>query len=339
MKITRYAVIFVMITLISLLSLKFNVGKYSDVTHKKVEYNAILDSAIDSALESVVASADGNTVTIDKDACVSNFYKCLYSGFNAIDSNTTQAMLQLYTPILAIADEDGLYVNYSTEVSGEITKVWSQKIPYADSYTAKDELGQSFTYIVNYTMTDSLTITILGEQNLYSGNYEELVKAYKTTTSSAYRKIKAIMNGNVLGAPGYFEAYRDATITAVIDDKLNYYVNNHNRIAELYGEQYTFRIPNSATSEISRAIQSPSFISFFQGYPYGRSTSEVYSNFEVSGARVTKNQGYYVRWVDGYLYYHRAYCKATVDNEINDWFSSKEECARIGALPCPYCKP
>lgn len=339
MKITRYLSVFMLIAVILLFQNQVKIDRFQDVSNKKIEYNSILDAAIDAALESTVQSADGLTVEIDKELCVENFYKALYAGFDAIDSETAQQKLQYYTPVLAIADVDGLFVNYSDEVSGSIKKYWSQKIPYSAYYSGIDASGTAFTYVVNYCMGDSLTVTIIGDQNVYSGEYEELSEVYKDNYAAEYRKIRAVMNGEVLGAKGYFELHRESAIQSVIVDQLNYYVNRHNDIAEAFGEQFTFQLPTSAVSSVARAIENVSFISFFQGYPYGMGLSEVYSNFEVSGARIAKNKGYFVREVGGFLYYHREGCYAVYSSDVNDWYSSAKECALVGALPCPYCEP
>lgn len=338
MKTTRFVVIFLLFISVYVLLFSFKESQFANVVNKKAEYNKSLDSALDAALEGIVESADGNSVIVDKDACVSNFYNCLYASFNALDSETTQAMLKLYTPILAVADEDGLYVYYSDTVNGEVQKVWSQKIPYTRHFTTTsvDATG-AVGYTVNFQLDDTVTIKIDGDDSIYSGRYSELVKNYANATGSEYKAIRAVLAGEVFSAEGYFELWRSQVITECITDKLSYYVNRHNRIAAMYGEQFTFQLPVSASSDISRSISNVSFMCFFQGYPYGSATSDVYSNFEISGAHVTKNSGYYTRVVDGYLYYHKPSCNKGSGEQ--NWYATQEECAWAGALPCPYCNP
>ena len=124
-------------------------------------------------------------------------------------------------------------------------------------------------------------------------------------------------------------------------ERLSYYVNRHNAIAAYYGESFTFSLPLSSSSDVARSIEDVSFISFFQGYPYGRGTDDVYSNFEISGARITKSLGYYVRLGkqngQTFMYYHKPNC--TYGEGENYWYSTREECALQGAMPCPHCKP
>lgn len=338
MKITRFVPIFLLVIFVYVLLLLFKTTQFANVVNKKAEYNKALDSALDSALMGIVESADGNTVVVDREACVSNFYNCLYASFDALDSETTQKMLQLYTPILAVADEDGLYVYYSDVVNGEVQKVWSQKIPYTRHFSvASVGVEGAIGYTVNFQLDDIVTIQIDGDTSIYSGRYSELVKNYANSTDSKYRALRTVLAGDVFSTEGYYELWRSQVITECIMDKLNYYVNRHNRIADMYGEQFTFQLPDSASSDISRSISDVSFMCFFQGYPYGKSTSDVYSNFEISGARVTKNAGYYTQVVDNYLYYHKVWC--THGSGVKKWYSTQEECAWAGALPCPYCNP
>ena len=340
MKTFRYAVIFLLIFIPLFMVLQFKINKNSIVVQKKAEYNNALDNALDSAVEGIVENADGNSVTVDKNECVNNFYRSLYAAFGALDSETTQAMLQLYTPILAIADEDGLDVYYSDEVNGEVKKVWSQKTPYSKHFTQGDLNNPSGVvgYTVNFTLGDEITVVIDGDNSdIYKGHYNELKAAYANTTDARYAKLRTVLNGDVLGAEGHYTLWKNQVITDTITNTLGYYVNRHNRIAADFGEQFTFQLPVSAESDIARGISGVSFMCFFQGYPYGQGTSEVYSNFEISGAHIIKSKGYYTQAVDGYLYYHTTTC--TKGKGAKHWFETKEECAWKGALPCPYCNP
>lgn len=340
MKITRYVIIFALIFLSTYMIFQFKVDKYSSVTQKKAEYNHAVDSALDSAVEGIVESADGSTVIVDKQECVDNFYNSLYASFGAMDSETAQQMLKLYTPVLAIADVDSMQVYYSDEVNGDVKKVWSQNIPYSRHFVEGDLASPdgAVGYTVNFTLNDEITIVIDGDNStIYKGRYNELQSAYKNNKQTRYSKLLTVLKGDVLGSEGHFELWRSQVITDTIMSNLSYYVNRHNRIASDFGEQFTFRLPLAAESEVARSISGVSFMCFFQGYPYGAGTSEVYSNFEVSGAHIIKSDGYYVQSVSGYLYYHRPDCSHGSGKK--DWYSTKEECAWQGANPCPYCNP
>ena len=122
MKITRYGVIFLLAALTLMIVLQMKIDKFTKFSDRKVQFNNALDSAIDSALEGVVVSADREEVTIDKNLCVNNYYKALYAAFDAIDNDEKQEMLDLYTPVVALADNDGLWVYYSEEDNGRIHK-------------------------------------------------------------------------------------------------------------------------------------------------------------------------------------------------------------------------
>lgn len=331
MKTFRYAAIFLLVFLTFMVVHGYNTNVYSRMVHQKTEYNHALDSAMDAAVEGIVESADGNNVTIDFEQCVDNFYRDLFASFGAIDSPVTQAKLELYTPILAIADVDGLYVYYSDIANEQVVRNWSQKIPY--SYSGSTD---GIKYSVNFTMSDEVTIVIDGINTVYSGHYSELSVKYPASYDE-YKEINRVIRGDVLGTSGAFQSWRHATISNTIVKELNYYVNRHNLVASAFGEQFTFELPLSAESTISRGIEDVSFMSFFQGYPFGSGTSSVYSQFEISGARVSKGKGYYVQVVDDYLYYHQISCRK--GEGYRDWYATREESAMKGALPCPYCNP
>ena len=339
MKTTRFAVIFLLVFISMLMAFNFKVTRYSNVTEKKAEYNYALDAAMDAAVAGIVESADGNSVIVDKQECVDQFYKSLYAAFAAMDSDTTKAMLELYTPVLALADEDGLDVYYSDVVNDDVQKVWSQKIPYTRHFSmaVPSDPNGNIGYTINFTLGDELTLMIDGDTSVYKGHYSELQNDYANQKDSKYKRLKTVLKGDVLGEEGYFQLWRNQVVTDTITEKLGYYVNRHNRIAEMNGEQFKFVLPQSAASDVSRAVDSVSFMCFFQGYPFGKGTSEVYSNFEISGARVTKSAGYFTQAVDGYLYYHKPGC--TKGSGTKKWYKTQEECAWQGALPCEYCHP
>ena len=345
MKITRYGVIFLLAVLILLVSLQMRIDKFTTFSDRKVQYNNALDSAIDSALDSVVISADRDVVEINKELCVDNYYKALYAAFDATDNPDKQDMLRLYTPVLALADDDGLWVYYSrVEKNGEgsIKKVWSEKTPYSRTFSIPNTgaVNGNINFTLNFSMSDNLIIKILGDSNVYSGSWVSLQERYVKEVNKN-KPIYKVLTSEYLAAEGYYQLWRKQVITDTIMERLSYYVNRHNEIASFYGESFTFSLPLSSSSDVARAIDSVSFISFFQGYPYGRGTDEVYSNFEISGARISKSLGYYVRSIKQngqyFNYYHKPDCDYGEGTDY--WYKTREECALQGALPCPYCKP
>lgn len=350
MKLTRYAIVFILIFMSMFGTLSYRVNKFTTSVTQKAAINDAIDTAVDAAVNGIVETADGDSVTISQQNCISNFYRSLYASFGIIDSTVQQQLLLNYIPVMAIVDEEGLYVNYSDNSSNSrtnLTKVWSHCIPYSESYTAALGPGENVNFCVNFTLTDFVTISIdydgtsgisSGEYHVYSGDWQDLKAQYGTDNAPA--GIKAVFTDSKIfsAEEGVFETVRNNVVTDTIVNRLNYYVNQHNRIAKLYGEQYTFHLPSTAYSDVNRNLDNISFICFFEGYPIGKGTDNTYSKFSIGAARVIKNIGYFTRLGDdGLLYYHKDSCNNGIGKTYR--YVTREECALQGAMPCPVCNP
>lgn len=331
MKITNAIILLVTIFILLAVPISQRVDSYAKMVERHTEYNNGLDAAIDSALESIVESADGSRVEIDFDMCVNNFYAGMYAAFGATSSESAQTQLRVCLPVLAIVDVDGLYVYHSNINGNQITSSWSEKIPFV--YTAP-------SYTVVFGLDNTVKFKVVGDSTVYSGDYRSLKEQYASEVSDdKYARMATIYDASCLKSVEDFESTRDVTVTKIIVENLNYYVQQHNIIGQAYGFNYTFSLPENAEADVARAIGDVSFISFFQGYPYGVGTSESFSKFTVSGARLRKNHKFYLGEIDNFLYYHTGDCpyiKSISDSRVYD---SKRDCALEGATPCPYCKP
>lgn len=348
MKITNFVLVFLISIFAYYDILNTNVQELSIISSKYPQYNNAVDTAIDAAVSSSIESANGiSDLSSNFDGCVDKFYNSLFASFNAADNEVLQQDLQLYTPVLALADVDGFYILYNdTDKDGKLTKVKTQKFPYIAEFD-EDIKGNPMSYTINVTLGDEVTVTFADDKNIYNGNYSELAKKYpKTHLDDVYEK-------TVLSRPGSFIDWKNHVISEAICEQLNHYIQRNNTIASDFGIKYNFTLPESASTELTNGISDITFIALFQGYPYGAGTKSVYNKFCVSGARVDKIRAYYVRpYKDGneiHYYYHKYDCKKMLDStitndgfyETNDGlgyaFSSAKEAAASGALPCPYC--
>lgn len=329
MKITNAIMLLLAIFLLLAAPLSQQVSNFDKMTEQHTSYNNALDSAIDYALESIVESADGTQVEINFDECISNFYEGMYAAFGASNSETAQTRLRVCVPILAIVDVDGLYVYHSNLNNNQVVSNWSEKIPFV--YTAP-------SYTITFSLDNTVKFKVAGDSTVYTGDYRYLKEQYASEVSGdKYDRMSKIFDSSCLKSAEDFESTRDLTVTNTIVDNLNYYVQKHNRIGQSYGYNYTFALPSSAKTDVARAIGDVSFISFFQGYPYGIGTSDSFSKFTVSGARIEKKKKFYLNKVDDFLYYHTEDC--VYSKGSSHVYDSKKECALEGANPCPYCKP
>ncbi len=255
-----------------------------------------------------------NQLVIDENGCIfpshekayTTLLNSLYTSFDLNLDSEGKQRLELFLPIIAIADNDGLYMFYFEEgnTNGKhLERVWTERIPYDVEYK---ERHYEFTLSGNMIWYDE-------EENL-------------------------IIESNLSLE---FENVRKDTISNIIEQSITKYMNQHNKIAKQYGIQYDFQVP-MVDSMSGRAITNPSFLVLFQGYPL-TGTEEVYQCFAFAGASLRKSNWYILTKKDWYYLYHRNDCKVLKEIEEKELVSeeiickTKNECSSYGAFPCPDC--
>lgn len=348
MKLSNYTIIFFIAIFAYYCIATSNAETLSTMSLKYVQYNDAMNDAVDTAVSSIVENANSATeLSSNFEGCVNNFYQNLYASFGAIDNEILQQDLQIYTPVLAVADVDGFYILYNdTSADGKLVKKKTMKLPYTKTFD-KGTDGSVLHYTVNFTIGEDITVIMRNDDTIYKGSYSELkTKFPDTILAQKYDK-------TILAKPGTFTDWRNQVISQSICEQMNYYVRRNNKIAADFGITYNFSLPATAATELSNGISNVTFIALFQGYPYGAGLSDVYNKFCVSGAHVSKVHVYYVRPVqeaDGlHYYYHKPECRELFDASVDAdgfygtdsglgyAFSSAQDAASSGALPCPYC--
>lgn len=340
MKSYNYAIVFLLV-FISLFSIQnARISTFVNAQYESVALNDAVDSAIDSAVTGLVSMADGYSVEIQRETASTQFYRALHASMGILNDEDAQEMLDVFIPILAFADTDGICVQYMEETQNGYVKVWGPKYSYSKEYIYHENNGlanSDWKYTIAYTMEDVITVTI--DNTVYTDTWTLLKDPGDTATQNYGSDAKLVA---VMGQPQFddaesFDAYRKEAITSIIVEKLEYYTSLHNRIGAVYGQNYTFSFPESADSEIIRAIEYPTFMCLFQGYPLAGGTSQRYNNFALGAARVAKGTKYFTQAIDGYLYYHKGTCTAGSGDICQ--YQTREECAWHGAMPCEVCNP
>lgn len=267
---------------------------------------------MDTAFEQAVDDAT-NQLLRDEYGCVyqsvSYAYEVLINSLSiSLDlmmDKEGQQRLELFLPMIAVVDENGLYVSYLSakdEFSNQLQRVWSDCIPYETDYENKH-----YRFYLSGTA--------------------------QCTTKEGEEAVVVTL--------GALELLRKEVIATTIEKTISQYIMLHNRIAKAYGITYEFQIPAENNALYSRAITSPSLLVLFQGYPF-QGTDEVYQSFAFNGASIKKRNYYLITKKDWYLLYHKSDCK-TVSKEDGETTgdevicNTKEECASYGAFPCPSC--
>lgn len=339
MSLSKFIVLFVLSFSCFTFIANMKIQKFSEAVEKKVELNDAIDRALDAAVDDSILTTDDYTVEVSRKKCSDNFYRALYAAFGILDgSEEQQNLLDLYIPAFAMVDDNGITVQHSEIIDGELTKVWGQKRVYAKKYS--QQIGAVANQYIDYTIAYTLgrSITVIVGDNQYTGVWSSLKDLYSKSTKPEDSEIKIVMNSTIFESENSFSLEKNAAIADTIIDTFEYYVNRHNDVAKQYGITYTFTIPSSMHSSLARSIETTSFLCLFQGYPLGQGTSEEYNTFALAGVRAAKNSQYAVaKGADGQLYYHKLWCEDT--KNATTIYNSKRKCAQHGALPCEKCRP
>lgn len=317
MKITNYAILFAVIFICLSLPRSIKTDHIQTMVKKQKEYNQALDASVQDAVFNLVEMDSAQKVQLNKDEAVQRFFKSLYSNFGILQDVYKQEQLKIYVPVILITDEDGYYIYYSHFEEKDGSPVLYQNWTEKKAYSYEDE-----RYVYALTLGNFIRIYDKQSNEVYEGDYHDLA---------------AMMPGStILASEAVFEECRRTYVVESIVNDMNYYINEHNRIARFYGVTYNFALPSIQQEDWYRTIDDISFMVVFQGYPYG-SSRDYYNRYEIGGARIRKTSSYYINMDNGIPVYHRSSCSKIVDR-LEPYYT-KLECAREGAFPCTECNP
>lgn len=317
MKLSNLAIMFVFIIACILFPRKIMEENIQAIEKQQLQYNQAIDIAVDDAIYDLVEFDSGNEIKLDKEQAVSNFFKtlCLNLGAN---SKEKQELLKAYVPVILVTDTDGYYIYYSDLISTsngkEICQNWTEKLPY--SYEEKGD-------VYSFTLKNFVKVYDHKKGKILEGTYSDMKKLLPNSTIFQNEK--------------QFDTIRRQCIIRTLKNTMSYYVNEHNRIAKHYNIMYEFSFPEIENEDWYRTIDDVSFLAVFQGYPYGGVHQGYYNRYAFGGARVKKENYYYLTQKGNEFLYHKGTCKEV--NEFSVPYFSKVDCAKQGAYPCSECNP
>lgn len=326
MKVSNYVIMFCILFLGFVLVTNSSTNALDTITKKQIDYNNAVDTAIEDAAQQVVNQDDNRGVLKDRDIILQNYFLSLYSSLGSLSDASSQQMIQLYTPVFIIVDNDGFYVNYCDEINGgtNFGRVWSTKYPFG-----YDSGAYSYAFRLDGTMT-------------------VLNKSTNAVTVGTYKDIRSAITGTICSTKTEDEVNKIIHTIAVseLTDKMENFINRHNKIAKNSGLNYQFSMPVIEDSTWSSTLEGTSIFAIFQADPYDDGLGGVYNRIAFGGAKITKSSLYYLKQSDdsGILMYHRPGCPSLAgltDEELAnlDAYNSKRECAQHGAYYCEICKP
>ena len=290
---------------------------------ERIQYDNAIDHAVEDGVYHMVEYDSMDEIVINKDAAVENYFRAAYAGLGIGDSPTAQSWLQIYTPVILITDIDGFYIYHCREIpmddGVDVSPGWSEKYTY--SY-------QSEHYVISFSINDIVKILNKDTGVVQENDYRELVQRMPELVNELpfFRDAQSFCD------------MRNVVISDAITNAMEYYINEHNRIAEDYGIKYHFFLPTITTDDWERAINGLAMMVIFQGYPY-KSTRGYFNMVEVGGARIAKDTNFYITQQQGRKTYHSADCSLLRQDALNEPYDKARDCALEGAYPCNLCRP
>lgn len=326
MKIIRFELYFVLIMLPIIAMLVYFNTSMRNNEKSKIQYDNAIDHAVEDGIAHMVEFDSTDTLIINKDAAVENFFDSAYAALGIMDSPSAQDWLDIYMPVILLTDTDGFYIRHCYEApaaDGGILTLsgWSEKYTYAAQ-------GQSGGYVLSFTISDVVQILDVKNNTAMEGDYHDLLQM----------EPELLTEFPFLAGEEVFLTKKHLCMSDAITERMEYYLNEHNRIANDYGIKYHFYLPTITDYDFERAIDGISMMVVFQGYPYP-SGRGYFNMVAVGGARLTKQPYYYISPVNGRTVYHRADCPLIADSAKEKPYDSARACADVGAYPCNLCDP
>ena len=322
MKITNYAIIFILVFICCIVRIDIKYNNLEIMESKKVAYNNYIDNAVDDAVINLIDydSTQTDSYNLNRNLCVEKFFKSLYSSFGVLSNTDLKEKINRCIPVITITDYDGFYIYYR------------------DLY--KDAEGYTYS---KTNWTEKFPYSYDDGNYIYSFTFSTIIKVYDKSTNTIFEGERAdaklqFPHSEILNSDDSFEHYRRFSITDAIQNKLEYYINKYNSIADQFGFKYAFFLPENTHYEIERSIDNIGMFVIFQNYPYGIGTNDVYNRYVYGAARIKKKDSYYLTIDEnGEKTYHKYSCHKAKD--VTDTCESKKECAAKGYFPCEICDP
>ena len=268
--------VYLLLYLICFVHLFLEQNHYEQTVQEKQRVEWCLQKSLDDAAEQYTgvlfeSEEDRKRVLLEA------FFDSFYVYFGVHDSLTEQRTLQLYIPMIVLAEEDGVTFYHAEEKEIDGIRViehgWSEKRAYS--------LNEGV-----------LTKTVVGD---------------------------------------CIEQYASSIIS------------NHNYIAQQYGLDYNFFVPQFLQNTATK-IEFPMVFVVFQGWPLTASGSVTYDNCLDAGASIRATEKYMVEvpvnLTKTYSCFHKTDCAYMgMKGRIlqGQLFSRQEAVSCYGAVPCEFC--
>jgi hypothetical protein len=333
MKITNFAIIFVILVFPFLVINDLKIKEEKFALNNKLRYNAAIEAAVQDAAAALTINSSqayeagyesAKKYRANKEEALQAFLKTLSLNFDVDGDTIGMNTLLRYIPAIVVIDYDGYWIYTPQEYTNErneteFTHVWLPKKPFA----YHDRFGNS----LNFTLDDYVTVYDRTCNKWMEGRRDAL--RYDPSKPRCDQVNIPLINEIADDADGdEFDQVRRNTIVRLIQEDLAYYINTYNISAKKLGMTYTFTLPAMSEEDWTNTVDDIGFLAFIQGIPLG---DGYYNNYALGGSRIVKTPPIYGTTLNGFKYYYRATCGFNYTTQ--ETFTTEREAAAAGYLP------
>lgn len=325
----HWMIVFFIIAMVFVGNLWITKEKYQVAVMKKEMIDTALKMAVDTSAKQMAQNYQNINVPDFLFETSNTFFHSLSSELHLYEEIEQKEELTFFVPALFVSETNGFYVNYlsESEKNGirQLHRVWSECQPYMydDEY-----------FIYRFFLDDTIII------------YQKETGEYIESTVERIRTDEDLLTnfsmGKVFECIDSYEEYKRNAIAESIRRALERTVQEHNRIAGQYGICAIYGIP-SFLENFTPAMEYPSFVAIFQGYPLVYDGTLMYSNASSSAAYITRIKQYIVevpnRLSQPFAVFHKQTCEniGRYGEILLTTYSMEIAMKEYGAYACPFC--
>lgn len=323
-------ILFVLLFILLALGTVEKTWQYDKASTQKEKIDEALMFASDVAAEQIALQYENSNTENYLKSAETEFFRALSAGLGIFDDFDEMETLDFYVPLLILTDTEGFYLNYIQEVprNGEVIleRVWTECQPY----TYSDD-----NFIYRFYLNDEVYIVRKSDtSDVIKSTYQEVV-----ANASLMSQLSSSV---VFRTREDFDEIKRAAIAHSLEVSAGKVMNEHNHIAGQYGIAMYYTVP-SFFDDYTPALDYPSFLAVFQGYPLSLRYNIIYNNCTTSAAYITRVATYTVELSNSasqpFSVYHKNSCASigSYGMVLPNKYSKEKAVNVYGAYACPDC--